>query len=257
MFYKKKGTPVIGDIVMCTVKKILPHSVFVSIDEYENREGMVHISEIAPGRIRKLRDYVIEGKTIVCKVLNINQQGNIDLSLRRVGTGIMLNKLKGYKQEEKAEKLIENIGKEFNYDLKKIYSEFGNNAIEKYGGIYNFLQNIVNNGERAIEGLNIQPKFAKKLVEVIKEKLKPSAAIVDGILSLKTYESNGINIVKKLLMDLEKEELKITYLGAPRYKIESSATDFKKATNNLDAVVNKIIESAKKLKCETSFIKSD
>ena len=31
MFYKKKGTPVIGDIVMCTVKKILPHSVFVSI----------------------------------------------------------------------------------------------------------------------------------------------------------------------------------------------------------------------------------
>ena len=97
MFYKKPGKPEIGELVVCTVRKILPHSVFVSIDEYQNLEGMNHISEISPGRIRNLRDYVIEGKTIVCKVLNINQQGNIDLSLRRVGTGIMLNKLKGYK----------------------------------------------------------------------------------------------------------------------------------------------------------------
>ena len=124
-----------GDVVFCTVDRIVGTNVFVKISEKDKEvEGCIVMSEIAPGRIRNIRDYVVPKKKIVCKVLRISGD-RIDLSLRRVGTGIMLNKLKGYKQEEKAEKLIENIGKEFNYDLKKIYSEFGNNAIEKYGGI--------------------------------------------------------------------------------------------------------------------------
>src|SRR3989344_570630 len=125
MFYKKKGKPEVGDTVICTVNKILYHSVFVSIDDYENLEGMIHISEIAPGRIRNLRDYVVEGKKIVCSVLNINPQGNIDLSLRRVNTAQMVNKLKDYKQEEKAEKLLEQIGKEFKMNISKVYDVIG------------------------------------------------------------------------------------------------------------------------------------
>ena len=257
MFYKKKGTPTLGEVVMCTVKKILPHSVFVYIDDYENKEGMVHISEIAPGRIRNLRDYVTEGKKIVCKVLNINLQGNIDLSLRRVGTGIMLNKLKIYKQEEKAEKLIESIAKEFGYDLKKFYAEIGNKVMEKYGGLYNFMQEIVNNGEKALSGLVVQSKFSSKLVEIIKDKIKPTEAKVSGILSLISYYGNGIETIKKILIELEKNELKVTYLGAPKYKIDASSTDFKKADAILENNINKIIENAKKMHCEASFVKND
>ena len=33
-FYKKKDFPENDEIVMCTVKRILPHSVFVDLDEY-------------------------------------------------------------------------------------------------------------------------------------------------------------------------------------------------------------------------------
>ena len=84
MFYKKKGLPEVNDVVICTVKKVLPNSVFVEMDEY-GKEGMVHISEVSPGRIRNIRDFVVEGKKIICKVLRINQErGHVDLSLRRV-----------------------------------------------------------------------------------------------------------------------------------------------------------------------------
>jgi len=76
MFYKKKDFPEEGEIVLCTVKKILYHSVFVNLDEYENKEGIIHISEISPGRIRNIRDFVKENKTIVCKVLRTNKEKN-------------------------------------------------------------------------------------------------------------------------------------------------------------------------------------
>ena len=70
MFYKKQGIPEENEIVICTVKKILPHGVFVSIDEYKDKEGLIHISEISPGRVRNIRDFVEEGKKIVCKIHN-------------------------------------------------------------------------------------------------------------------------------------------------------------------------------------------
>jgi len=93
MFYKKKGLPEEGEYILCTVKKILFHSVFVSLDEYEHKEGMVHISEVSPGRIRNIRDYVKEGKKLICKVLRVkHDRGQVDLSLRRVSVSMRKKK---------------------------------------------------------------------------------------------------------------------------------------------------------------------
>jgi translation initiation factor 2 alpha subunit (eIF-2alpha) len=70
-----------GTVVLCTVTKIVGTSVFVKLDDY-NKEATIITSEIAPGRIRNLRDYVVPNKKIVCKILRIDNKGQIDLSLR-------------------------------------------------------------------------------------------------------------------------------------------------------------------------------
>ena len=67
--------------VLCTVTKIDGTTVFVKLDSGE--DGTIVVSEIAPGRIRNLRDYVVPGKKIVCKILSI-EHNNIHLSLRSV-----------------------------------------------------------------------------------------------------------------------------------------------------------------------------
>jgi len=72
----------VGDVVLCTVERIEGTTVFVNINETGQQGGII-LSEIAPGRIRNLRDYVVPKKVIACKVLKIS--GNtIELSLRRV-----------------------------------------------------------------------------------------------------------------------------------------------------------------------------
>ena len=107
MFYKKKGLPEENELVVCTVKKILYHSIFAELDEYSKLDGMIHISEVAPGRIRNIRDYVREGKRLVCVVLKVDTVKNhIDLSLRRVSMSIRHKKNEEFRQEMKAEKLL-------------------------------------------------------------------------------------------------------------------------------------------------------
>ena len=73
-----------GDLVLCTVDRIVGTVVFVKIKSKDKEiEGSIVLSEIAPGRIRNLRDYVVPKKKIVCKILRIKGE-NIELSLRRV-----------------------------------------------------------------------------------------------------------------------------------------------------------------------------
>ena len=80
MLYKKQGFPEEDELVLCTVNNVQHNSVFVDLDEY-NKRGLIHISEIAPGRIRNIRDYVVEGKKIVCKILRIDQEKAISIFL--------------------------------------------------------------------------------------------------------------------------------------------------------------------------------
>ena len=119
MLYKRQGFPEEGEIVLCTVSKINPNSIFANLNEF-GKSGMIHISEISPGRIRNIRDYVTENKVIVCKVLRINRErGHIDLSLRRVNETVKRNKLAEIKQEQVAEKIIENLAKNAKKDFNK------------------------------------------------------------------------------------------------------------------------------------------
>jgi len=121
MLLKKEGFPEEDELAICTVTKVQFHSVFANLDEY-GKGGMIHISEVSPGRIRNIRDFVKEGKKVVCKVLRINtDRGHIDLSLRRVTEGQKRNKIDELKQEQKAEKILEFVAKDLKIDVKKLF----------------------------------------------------------------------------------------------------------------------------------------
>ena len=258
MFYKKQGKPSVGDIVLCTVKKIITHSVFVIFDEYTGLEGMVNISEVAPGRIRNLRDHVKEGKKIVCKVLHINPHtGNIDLSLRRVGQSYTKEKLLEYKQEEKAEKLLEVIGKQVKKNIKEMYDIVGLNAIQKYGSLYSFFEKIVTDGDKIIDELNIPIEIKKLLLQYIKDKIKPTELSVSATFSLKCYEEGGIRIIKNLLRGYVKNNNKIVYLGAPNYKITFVTTDYKNGESELKSTLEALEKASKTVKCEMKVVSYD
>lgn len=70
----------IGEIFEGKVKKILDFGAIVEI--LPEREGMVHISELAPYRVNKVEDVVRVGETIPVKVLALDDSGKIRLSLK-------------------------------------------------------------------------------------------------------------------------------------------------------------------------------
>ena len=257
MFYKKQNYPERDEIVICTVKKILPSSIFVDLDEY-GKEAMIHISEIAPGRIRNIRDYVKENKKIVCKILNVDKaKGYIDLSLRRVNQAQRISKNKEYKQEQKAEKLLDDVAKKLDMDLKTIYEKAGYSIINAYGNLTPFFYDIVND-KVDFKKLDIPNDIADALSEIVKDKIRPIEVNVAGTIKLESDASDGIDLIKKTLEHIDnvnKNAIKITYIGAPRYRIIVRAKDYKTAESILKEAVSSGIEFMKKLKGKAEFIR--
>jgi polyribonucleotide nucleotidyltransferase len=74
--------PEIGAIYEGVVAKTTDFGAFVTIKP--GTDGLVHISELAPQRVKKVTDVVKEGDTIKVKVLEISRDGKIRLSRKAV-----------------------------------------------------------------------------------------------------------------------------------------------------------------------------
>jgi len=72
--------PEIGTIYQGTVVKIMDFGAFVNIKQ--GTDGLVHISELADYRVKKVTDVVKEGEVIPVKVLDITRDGKIKLSYK-------------------------------------------------------------------------------------------------------------------------------------------------------------------------------
>ena len=68
----------IGRIYKGTVRKIVEFGAFVEI--LPGTDGLIHISQLAPERVRKVTDVLKEGDEVMVKVLEIDRQGKIRLS---------------------------------------------------------------------------------------------------------------------------------------------------------------------------------
>jgi len=232
-----------GQIVLCTVDKIVGTTVFVKIQE--NGEGTILTSEIAPGRIRNLRNYVVPDKKIVCKVLRLTPKG-AHLSLRRV------------KQNEKKE-LLEQIAKEKSYKaiiktiLGKEESEKTINKINEQQDIISFLEEAKTNPK--ILEKHFSKTDSDKIIKILESKKEKPKEIKQKF-NLSSNDSEGIKIIKDILNKAHKDsKCSISYIAAGKYRLNLIGENFKKLKQEFNHIFDIIEKLARKKDCEFNLEK--
>lgn len=76
----------VGKIYDGKVVKIVDFGAFVNF--LPGKDGLVHISQLADGHVEKVEDYLSEGQKIKVKVLDIDRQGRIKLSIKDVNKDV-------------------------------------------------------------------------------------------------------------------------------------------------------------------------
>jgi translation initiation factor 2 subunit 1 len=224
-----------GELVVCTVEDVKDFVAFVRLDEYENKKGLIHISEIATGWIKYIRDFVREGQKIVCKVLSVDtDRGHIDLSLKDVNEHQRREKIQEWKNEQKAEKWIgfvaEATGTEPHAVKEVFYTHFGL--------LYPAFEEIVTEGDAALKKFGFPKNVSEALKTVAGENVKIPKVTITGTLVLTSMKPDGVNIIRRALRSAQPKiddvEIDLTYLGAPNYRIKVTAPDYKRAERAIE-----------------------
>jgi polyribonucleotide nucleotidyltransferase len=74
--------PEVGHIYDGTVVKVMDFGAFVNF--FGARDGLVHISQLAPRRVNKVTDVVKEGDKVKVKLLGMDERGKVRLSMKVV-----------------------------------------------------------------------------------------------------------------------------------------------------------------------------
>ena len=251
---QKKGFPEEKEIVLCTVTSVQHHSVFCNLDEY-GKTGLIHISEVSPGRIRNLRDYVVEGKKITCKILRIDRErGHIDLSLRRVSEAQKRQKADELKQQQMAEKIIEFAADKVKMPKYEMIKSTKEKVTKEFDSLYLGFEAVV---EEDYDLSKILDKdTARVLTEVIKQRIKLKEVLVQGNFKIKSFADDGIARIKESFAAAEKIEgdYTIRYTGAGKYHIELKARSYPEAEEILKKIVDIVTDNAEKIPTtEVSF----
>ncbi len=220
-----------GDVVLCTVERIEKTIVFVKIES--NGDGSIVTSEIAPGRIRNLRDYVIPKKKIVCKVLRVSPTGNIELSLRRVTKKERKEVLDKHQQERSYMSVLRTILKE---KAEKAIEE-----IQRQNSIYDFFEEFKENPLK-FEKI-IGAREAEKILEIILSQ-RQKKVVIKKEFSLTTIEPQGVSLIKNILKNIKNAEVR--YIAAGKYLIKTEDANPKEAEQRLRRIIEDIEQQAKK-----------
>ncbi len=232
-----KDYPEEEEVVLCTVKDIKKSQVFVNIDAY-NKEGVIQFSEVAPGRIRNIRDFVVPGKKIVCKVLRvIKETGHIDLSLRRVSAKEKEAVMKAYAKEKDSESLLKAV-------LKDKFDIIKQNILKKYPSLYEFLIEFSKNIKIA-KDVGIKQDLVKEIEDEIKKRFKEKEIEKVYTIEVKTTSSDGIFLIKELFNKLS-EKGRLKYISAPKYEIIIKGKNFQDIKKNVEEIKNILSAYAKK-----------
>ena len=236
-----------GEFVIVTVKNVKQNGVYVDLDEYPGREGFIFIGELASGWVKNIRSVVREGQRIVCKVIKSKKDNSaIELSLKSVTEERRRERLQEWKNEQRAQQLLRFLSEKINMDAAEI-SELGDQLIDAFGSLYTSFEEAAMN-EDVLENAGFEGDWIAEFKSLAVENIIPPFVELRGIIELETTSDQGIHLIRDALLRIEEftdEEQEITvtchYDGAPNYRIELKAPDFKTAEQTWEESVKSAI----------------
>jgi len=224
-----------GDLILCKVKEV--SNTITSVELPDGKQGTIVSSEIAPGRIKFMRQYVVPNKKIVCKILEISGD-NIHLSLRRVNSKEKKEVMQLFKQEQATKVAFKQmLGDKLEKTKEKILKDFKT--------LVEFIDAAKEN-KKLIE--KYIPKANQESIKKLTEKKRKSQELKQNI-KIKCLEDDGVKKIKEIL-NLEDNNVSVSYISAGQFKLKLQVEDFKQGKKRIAEIIEELEERAKEKNCE-------
>ena len=238
-----------GDYIIGRVIEVKDFGATLDLLEYTDQKAFVHISEVASGWVKYIRDFIREGQMVVAKVTKVKKGSKIiDASVRQVSGHRKKEKIREWKNEQRASKLLELVANNIKADYDNFRKEVRGDLINNYGILYSAFEESVVNGDDFKKSW--KGPWVSEFIKVGIENVTPPYVTIGGMLNLTSEKEDGVEGIKNSLMSPEAihedSKLTITSDGAPKYRILVNAPNYKQAEEELKSAVDLVLNILKK-----------
>ena len=248
-----------GELVVGTVTSIRNFGAFVTLDEYAKREAFIHLSEVAAGWVKYIRDHVREGQKIVARVLRVDPaKGQIDLSLKRINDHQRREKVQAWKNEQRALRLAGQVGTALGKSADDAVAVFGAVLVERYGSLFAAFE-LASADPKQFQKENEKAPWSAAFLKVARENIVPPHVTILGTLEVSDPSPEGLEHVRAALLAAEQadpEAVEVQYVGAPRYRIRVQATQYKIAEETLKRATEATLKAIKSAGGQGTFTRT-
>lgn len=233
-FYREEY-PAVESYIMVRVVNVAEMGAYVHLLEYDNKEGMVLLSELSRKRIKSLNKVARVGKVECVLVLRVDaDRGYIDLSKRRVNDEDQEKCTKKYQKSKTVHGIMINCAQALKCKLKDCYEKVGWPLYEKYGHAFDALKLAVEDPDTVFEGiLDLNDPEDKRVRDVVMQivlsRLKPKPSKVRADFEITNFAGDGIDGIKAALkagLDaVPNTDVKITLVAPPSFVMQTTTSD--------------------------------
>jgi translation initiation factor 2 alpha subunit (eIF-2alpha) len=170
---------------------------------------------------------------------------HVDLSFSRVTPADEKRKISDYRLFLRAQSLMEVIAKELGLTNDSVWVKIGDPILEKEPSLYKGFINLLKYGKDYYS--DIEEGYRQTLFDLLSKNITVKDKIITGMIKVSSSEANGIEIIRKALLKLQKDypNSKFNYVGPGRYSITVIAKDYKIASKDFDLISKDITKFLK------------
>ena len=161
-------------------------------------------------------------------------------------------------KNRKGEALLHSVAEKTGLHTHEVYQKAGAIIEEKYG-LYEGFEKVVKEGVEVLTKLDIPEDLAKVIAQVAEERIRIKMVKVRGVLEVRCMKPNGVKCIQDAFIGARKsheaKDAKIEFcvIAAPRYSVEVSADNWKRAEELLEKVSESVVTNITKAGGHGSF----
>ncbi|MBC8437704.1 MAG: translation initiation factor IF-2 subunit alpha [Euryarchaeota archaeon] len=230
-----------GEIVVCVISEVKKNGAYATIDSYGGKEGFIFVGEIAAGWVKNIRGHVRKGQRVAAKVIKVKKdRKSVELSLKSVSEERRRDAMQKWKNENRANQLLGIVGERVGWSEDET-KEQSLAMIEAFGDLYSAFEECAIDAA-ALGDSGFEGDWCKVFIELAVENIIPPFVNIRGYLEIQVVTEDGIEAIRDALAAAEEaatvDETEVTchYDGAPTYRVEIRAPDYKSAETAWRAV---------------------
>lgn len=252
-FYRKlyQEEPRKGMLVTGRVDRFEEHGngVYIDLDLIEG-EAYCPVGELSSRRVTTPKDIVFRNQRIVGKIYKVRRGGQVlSVSLKRVSDKEEERKREEWGRLKQTFSIFQTLDKKLDLSMEELMEVLGRPLLKYFKTVYYGLKEIVIEGRGLLEELEKVPnKYIEVIYSVLKSSIKVSKRKLKKEIVLKSLAPNGVERIKRALekaREVDPDNIEITYLSAPKYKVEVEGYRWEDASKLFNKFKEKLEEAIK------------